>query len=92
MQILIIKNEEGKIIILEGDRNKKELELKEKFVDDLVSTFKNNVPDFNLDDVSQSENYLDILLVLKKIQEYAVSTREKGKKLNLILVNLYQSA
>ena len=88
----VIKDEEGKTIILEEDRNKKELELKDKFVDDLVNTFKNYVPDFNLDDVSQSEKYLDILLVLKKIQEYAVSLLKQGKKLNLILVNLYHSA
>jgi hypothetical protein len=64
----------GKIVISEEERNKKENELKEQFLNELVIQFKNYVTDFNLDNnVSQSEKYLDILLVLKEIQEFAIS-------------------
>ena len=76
----MIKDEEGKTIITEDERNKKELELKDKFVDELVNKFRNYVPDFNLDEVSQDEKYLDILLKLKKIQEYAISEPQKREK------------
>ena len=71
------KDDEGKIIISEEERNKKENELKEQFLNELVIQFKNYAPDFNLDTVSQSEKYLDILLVLKEIQEFAISTNVK---------------
>ena len=46
-------------------------------MNELVIQFKNYAPDFNLDTVSQSEKYLDILLVLKEIQEFAISTNIK---------------
>ena len=72
-----IKDDEGKIIISEEERFKKENELKEQFLNELVIQFKNYAPDFNLDTVSQSEKYLDILLVLKEIQEFAISTNIK---------------
>ena len=72
-----IKDDEGKIIISEEERFKKENELKEQFLNEFVIQFKNYAPDFNLDTVSQSEKYLDILLVLKEIQEFAISTNIK---------------
>ena len=56
------KDDEGKIIISEEERNKKENELKEQFLNELVIQFKNYVPDFNLDTVSQSEKYLDYFI------------------------------
>ena len=46
-------------------------------MNELVIQFKNYAFDFNLDTVSQSEKYLDILLVLKEIQEFAISTNIK---------------
>ena len=46
-------------------------------MNEFVIQFKNYAPDFNLDTVSQSEKYLDILLVLKEIQEFAISTNIK---------------
>ena len=46
-------------------------------MNELVIQFKNYASDFNLDTVSQSEKYLDILLVLKEIQEFAISTNIK---------------
>ena len=76
----MIKDEEGKIIISEEEKNKKELELKDKFIDELVNKFRNYVPDFNLDKATQDEKYLDILLELKKIQEYSVSSPNKREK------------
>ena len=75
-----IKEEDGKGKISEEERTKKELALKDKFVDELVNKFKDYVPDFILDEKSQSEKYLDILLVLKKIQEFAVDPPEKRKE------------
>ena len=46
-------------------------------MNEFVIQFKNYAPDFNLDTVSQSEKYLDILLILKEIQEFAISTNVK---------------
>ena len=56
------KDDEGKIIISEEERNKKENELKEQFLNELVIQFKNYAFDFNLDTVSQSEKYLDYFI------------------------------
>ena len=83
----IIKNNEGKIIALEDEKNKKEIELKNKFIDELVNKFNENIQDFNLDEASQSEKYLDILLILKKIQEFAISANEKKEEINFIFSN-----
>ncbi len=60
-----IKDDEGKIIISEEERNKKENELKEQFLNELDIQFKNYA------------KYLDILWVLKEIQEFAISTNIK---------------
>ena len=76
----MIKDEEGKIKISEEEKNQKEFELKEQFIDELVNQFKNYVPDFNLDEATQDEKYLDILIQLKKIQEYAVSSTQNRVK------------
>ena len=57
-----IKDDEGKIIISKDERNKKENELKEQFLNELVIQFKNYAFDFNLDTVSQSEKYLDYFI------------------------------
>jgi hypothetical protein len=57
-------------------------------VDELVSEFKIYVPDFNLDEVSPSEKYLDIFLILKKYKNLLFLPHKEEKDLNLILVVL----
>ena len=74
-----IKEEEGKNAITEKERCEKEGILKQNFVNELIDKFRNYVPDFTLDEVSQSEKYLDILTTLKKIQEFAVFSEPKGE-------------
>ena len=49
----------------EKEKSSKEIILKKKFVNDLIEKFKNYVPDFTLDEISQSEKYLDFLSFLK---------------------------
>ena len=74
-----IKEEEGKKAITEKERSEKEDILKQKFVNELIDKFRNYVPDFTLDEVSQSEKYLDILSFLKSIQEFAIFGHPKNK-------------
>ena len=56
-----------------------EINLKKQFINELIDKFKKYVPDFNLDNFSQSEKYLNILLILKNIQEFAVFGKTKIK-------------
>lgn len=74
-----IKEEEGKKAITEKERSEKENILKQNFVNELINKFKNYAPDFTLDEVSQSEKYLDILSFLKNIQEFAVFGKPKSQ-------------
>jgi len=73
-----IKEEEGKKGMTENEKTAKEIILKKEFVDNLIKKFKNYVPDFTLDEVPQSEKYLDILSFLKSIQEFAVFGKPKN--------------
>jgi MoxR-like ATPase len=73
-----IKEEEGTKSLTEKERSEKENTLKQKFVTELIDKFRNYVPDFTLDEVSQSEKYLDILSFLKSIQEFAVFGQPKN--------------
>ena len=67
-----IKKEEGKKSYHSKRKGWKGKYYKEKIVNELIDKFRNYVPDFTLDEVSQSEKYLDILSFLKSIQEFAV--------------------
>ena len=59
------EGKEGKKGMTEKEKSAKEIILKKKFVNDLIEKFKNYVPDFTLDEISQSEKYLDFLSFLK---------------------------
>jgi hypothetical protein len=68
------KEEEGKNIITEYEKGEKEIKLKQLIANELIEQFRNYVHahDFTLDEISQTEKYLDILSVLREIQKFAV--------------------
>jgi len=78
-QSLILYADYYNPIILEKEKIEKADELKQKFFNNLIDIFRNHVPDFSLEEISESEEYLNILSTLKNIQEFAVFGEERNK-------------